>query len=972
MTMALAVWFLIPGPTAAQWLANAKVADRRGRDKEALAFALRSVEEDPANSEARLLAGELSARVGDHASVAGLLKHPEFTNADCHSRDRLRAATLLRKAGAISAAESILRSIIRDAPEHNEAVAQLTGLLLSTGRRWESHQLLGRRLHSTDPVRSEMSVNDLILLGDSELVFDDRSLIDQVLRSDPESPEAQLGSARIHFSYGRFDEARRAAQTAVSGRRDLTEATVLLGKILLELDDQPALEIWCQGVPQIAGEIPDFWEVRAELAERAGQTESARRCWWECFRRNPDHRVAAYRLALSLPAPEFETERAVLFERSHNLELLSQTVQALLNGERGLEAMLEASDLCRALNRPLEAFFWANLHDRYRRNSIASHVRVLPPLEFPAHSRSERSELPTELEAMDLSSIPLPELSAWHRIVESTSPRPEGSRPGGPRLSFEDISGSSGIDFRYLNGGDFQKGGVGIHQTLGGGVGVIDADADGLPDLFFVQSREWENRHLAGHSLSRLYRNLGRERFDDVSESAGPFDTAFGQGVAVGDVDCDGFSDVYIAAAGRNRLFLNQGDGTFRASAQAGLSSESWTSSCLIADLNGDTLPDLFDVNYLEGAEPFLHRCRTSAGEQVLCKPNRFSAAQDSLLLNSGDGTFQDISAASGIEAPDGKGLGIVTVVNAESGRLDLFVANDTTENFLFVNTGNSDAGIPIFREEGLLHGVAADAYGIRQGCMGIATGDMDGNGFQDLFVTNFFNESNTLYLQETAGQFTDTTRSSQLADPSLLMLGFGAQCLDVNQDSWPDIVLTNGHIDNYSNNGTPWKMRSQLFVNEGSGKFTERLPQESGDWFGVETLGRALARVDLNADGLDDFVVTHLDRRPSLMVNRSAPVCDFVKIRLIGDDSSRDATGAVVSTSIGGRRIVMTVNAGDGYLASNEKMLTIPAASASHEIAATIVWPHGKQHSEIALQTGSTYIVHEGRPAPYPVPSAR
>ncbi|MBC7966325.1 MAG: VCBS repeat-containing protein, partial [Fuerstia sp.] len=865
MAMALAVWFLIPGPTAAQLLANARFADGKGREKEALAFALRSLEEDPANSEARLLAGELSARAGDHASVAGLLTHPEFTNADCHSRDRLRAATLLRKAGAISAAESILRSIIRDAPEHSEAVAQLTGLLLSTGRRWEGHQLLRLRLQTADPTSSKMSFNDLILLGDSELIFDDRSLINQALRYDPESPEAQLGNARIQFSYSRFDEARRAAETAIKGRPDLSEAFVLLGRILLELDDQAALELWCRGMRASAEEIPDFWAVRAELSERAGKTEAARRCWWECLHRNPDHRLAAYRLALSLPAGKFETERALLFERSHNLELLSQTIQALLKGERGLEAMIEASNLCKTLNRPLESHFWISLNDGYRQTGVASQRRSYPPVGRPDEFRSEQSALPAKLAAMDLSSIPLPELSEWHQAAELTP----GFANAAP-LSFEDISEAAGIDFQYSNGGNFQTGGVELHQTLGGGVGVIDIDADNLPDLFFVQSRELENRHLAGHSLGQIYRNLGDERFGNVSETAGPFDTSFGQGVAVGDIDCDGFSDLYIAAAGRNRLFLNHGDGTFEASTLAGLDGDSWTSSCLIADLNGDALPDLFDVNYLEGREPFLHRCRTSTGERVVCKPNQFAAAQDALLLNSGDGSFQDISALCGIEAPDGKGLGVVTIVNSETGRIDLFVANDTTENFLFVNSGNSDSGMPVFREEGLFRGVAANAYGIRQACMGISTGDVDGNGLQDLFVTNFYNDTNTLYCQTSAGQFTDSTRTSRLADPSLLMLGFGTQCLDVNRDSWPDIVVTNGHIDNFSDDGTPWKMRSQLFVNQGGGIFLEHLPEHSSDWFGLETLGRALARVDLNADGLDDFVVTHLDRRPSLMVNRS------------------------------------------------------------------------------------------------------
>src|SRR5262249_12047750 len=262
----------------------------------------------------------------------------------------------------------------------------------------------------------------------------------------------------------------------------------------------------------------------------------------------------------------------------------------------------------------------------------------------------------------------------------------------------------------------------------------------------------------------------------DATLASGLGDERFSQGVTAGDYNDDGFTDLYVGNIGENRLYRNNGDGTFTDSTSAArLKSGDWTTSALVADLNGDGYPEIYDVTYVAGREPFEHVCHDPQVKDAprICSPTVFSAEQDRLFLNLGDGTFEEIGERAGIHAPEGKGLGIAAGDFDGSGRLSLYVANDTTDNFLFLNQTAHPGDFPLFLEQARPLGCAVDAEGRAQASMGIAVDDFDGNGLADLFVTNFHKEYDTLYRQLPGGLFVDVSAQAGLKEPTLPMLGF-------------------------------------------------------------------------------------------------------------------------------------------------------------------------------------------------------
>jgi len=333
------------------------------------------------------------------------------------------------------------------------------------------------------------------------------------------------------------------------------------------------------------------------------------------------------------------------------------------------------------------------------------------------------------------------------------------------------------------------------------------------------------------------------------------------------------------------------GDGTFEdVTGISGTGDPRWTYSCVIADLNGDSLPDIYSVNYLESNDVYERICRHRDGLPRLCMPFQFDGAQDQLYLNLGDGRFENVTGTAGIQHKDGKGLGIVVADFTDDNQPDIFVANDTVANFLFVNQSATSPGTLAFADEGVIRGVAFNGSGKAEGCMGVAVDDADGDGRLDLFVTNFHQETNTLFLQSGPGLFKDQTTRSGLAANSLPLLGFGAQFLDADLDGAPDLIATNGHIDDLSAYGRPYKMRTVLYWNQGSGQFREVPARVAGEFFQAEALGRGMAKWDWNRDGREDVTVSFLDRPAALLTNTTRTTGHFIALTFSGKQSSRDA----------------------------------------------------------------------------------
>ncbi|HIB63631.1 MAG TPA: VCBS repeat-containing protein, partial [Phycisphaerales bacterium] len=349
-----------------------------------------------------------------------------------------------------------------------------------------------------------------------------------------------------------------------------------------------------------------------------------------------------------------------------------------------------------------------------------------------------------------------------------------------------------------------------------------------------------------------------------VADQAGISERGFGQGVTIGDYNSDGFPDVYVANIGGNTLWRNNGDGTFtNVTDTANLKSDEWTTSCVMADLNQDGLCDIYDVNYLTGSDIFDRVCKHANGSPALCMPFDFDGQPDRLWINQGNGQFHDATKELLSTVPNGKGLGIAVWDATGNGELSWVVANDTTPNFFF-SPEKSPNDVVTFRERGILSGLAYNSDGKAEGSMGIALGDANQDGLTDLLMTNFLNESNTLYLGSPNEYFTDATRDYNLEDSSIPVLGFGTQFVDLDLDGVEELFVSNGHIDDLRKYGKPYRMRPQVLLST-EGKFTSLDGDNLGEYFQSEWLGRSVARLDWNRDGRDDLIVGHLDTPTAL-----------------------------------------------------------------------------------------------------------
>ncbi|MEZ6064073.1 MAG: CRTAC1 family protein [Planctomycetaceae bacterium] len=537
-------------------------------------------------------------------------------------------------------------------------------------------------------------------------------------------------------------------------------------------------------------------------------------------------------------------------------------------------------------------------------------------------------------------------------------------------VRFSEVSGDVGLDVHYVNGVNPDLPGLMIYQSIGGGVAVIDADRDGLPDLFFPQASVGSPLDQRDSSATDVLIRNRSGRAADVSAIALPTDSDYGCGAAAGDVDGDGFPDLYVTNAGINRLLHNNGDGTFDRLPNEGISRDAqWTASAMIADLNGDGFPEIYDVNYCGGERPYTQVCMRESGQHPrTCIPTEFSAADDRLLLNSGDGSFQDVSQAAGILIPDGRGLGIIAAEFDGTAGLDLYVANDMTANFLFLNRTPQAGSSPLFEDHGVVSGTAYDFDGKAQASMGIAVDDADNDGLPDLFVTHFYNESNTYYHQQPGFYFVDESVAANLQSAAMQTLGFGTQFLDADLDGWPDLVVVNGHVDDFTETGVPYRMKPQFFRNRG-GRFTERPAADVGAFFAAEQLGRGLAKLDWNRDGREDFVVSRLIDPAALVVNDTSVTGHSAILYLTGR-IARDAIGAKVTITAGGVSRTRQLVAGDGFASTNERRIVCGLGTASHIDSLHVIWPDGSESSYSDLPADRAWRLVQGVGTAFELPA--
>ena len=518
----------------------------------------------------------------------------------------------------------------------------------------------------------------------------------------------------------------------------------------------------------------------------------------------------------------------------------------------------------------------------------------------------------------------------------------------GPSLPFRHFAGSE--DKPY------------IVETMGSGIALFDFDLDSDLDVYLVSGSTLERlaRGEPGEA-NRLLRNDGGLRFTDVTESSGLGDRGFGQGVAVADFDNDGDQDVYVTNFGRNVLYRNRGDGTFSAWT-AGVEEEGWGTSAAFGDIDNDGFADLYVCNYLEFDRELLDRaiprrfCEWK-GLKVQCGPRGFGFDSGVLYRNRGDGTFEDWTERAGVLNRETYQLGVVfSDLDLDSDQ-DLYVATDTTSNLLFENRGDGT-----FEDRSLLSGAALSGNGTAQAGMGVDAGDVNEDGLFDLFVTNFSDDYNTLYLNQGELRFVDASDVANLALPSLPYLGWSTRLADLDSDSDVDILVVNGHVYpqvDEADIGETFRQPMQVFLNRGNGIF-EDASEELGPALSKPRSSRGAALGDLDSDRSQDIVVNVMDDAPSLIRNEIPGATRAVVLSLIGRAANRDGLGALVRVRIGERRLVSEVRGDRGYLSHSDSRLYLGLGTAPRVDEIRIQWPGGGEDALEGLEPG-IYTILEG-----------
>jgi len=521
--------------------------------------------------------------------------------------------------------------------------------------------------------------------------------------------------------------------------------------------------------------------------------------------------------------------------------------------------------------------------------------------------------------------------------------------------TFTDVARVSGIAFEHVYSPEKKY----IVESMSGGVAMFDYDNDGNLDIYFVNSLTVDLARAHKKTRSALYHNNGDGTFSDVTDKAGVGDIGFGMGVVTGDYNNDGFEDFYVTCLGPNHLFRNNGNGTFTdVTAKAGVSDPRWSTGAAFVDYDNDGKLDLFVSNYVDFTLDHLPefgvgRTCQFKGTPVQCGPRGLPGAGDSLFHNNGDGTFTDVSSKAGVSDPNGYyGLGVICSDFDDDGLVDIFVANDSTPNFLYHNNGNGT-----FKEIGFVAGTAVNESGSEQGSMGVTLGDYDHDGRLDLFITNFDDEYNILYHNDGKGSFTDVSFRSKVAQVSLAYVGWGTQFFDYDNDGWVDLFVTNGHVYPQRN---PYRQRELLHHNNRDGTFAE-VAASSGKALMVERVGRGVAVGDLDNDGDLDVVVNDLDGAPQLLRNDGGNANNSLLLKLMGTKSNRDGIGARVKVVSGDLTQVDEVHSGGSYLSQNDQRLNFGFGERRTVDLIEVRWPSGVVDKLTNVKPNEIVTIKEG-----------
>ena len=846
------------------------------------------------------------------------------------------------KVHRLSAAEPLLPAALLDPGAFGkEARETLVYLCKLEGRYEEARRLVRDGWGRYDRVGT---IQELVRLDTSNPIPIEKAepVLRTAAQAAPEDDRIWLGWASLATRKGQFAEAGKWLERCLERRPDDPAVWRVRLDWARAAENGSEVRRALAHLPPDRVPVTELIALRAWFARRAGDTEAERRALEELVECNPGALAAMESLAellLRMGRPERAKE---LRERKGDLEQTLDWYMVNIFPADRLEHATELARAAEALGRRFEAHCWWELAAEQSTHAAMASAELARLDREAVSGRSARRLTPAGLLA-ELNAAPTRESLAPRIATSGASPR------------FVDGTESSGLQFTFDNGLET------LHQipeTMSGGVGLLDYDGDGWLDVYAVQGGKFPPDPHALNSGDRLFRNKGNGTFEDVTDRSriAGLPRGYGHGVTVGDIDNDGHPDLFLTRWQSYALFRNKGDGTFEdITDKAGLGGDrDWPTSAAFADLDGDGDLDLYVCHYLKWDSEHPRACKDKVRNVfIFCGPPEFPSVPDHLFRNDG-GRFVDISTDAGIVDRTGEGLGVIaTDVNGD-GRVDLFVANDQSAKFLFLNRGGLR-----FEEVGHFAGVASNASGLYQASMGVAGGDLNGDGLPDLAVTNFYNEYTALYQNLGGGVFSDHSAEYGLAVPSRYRLGFGIAFLDFNNDGRLDLVTANGHVDD-NRTDVPQRMRAQLFAGAEGGHKLVDVTDSAGPVFQVPLIGRGLAVGDLDNDGRVDLVILP-QNQPLVYFHNQTEGGRSLTLLLEGASSNRDAVGARVVVDAGKRRQFVWRMGGGSYQSASDPRLRIGLGSADRIDSVEVTWPSGRVDRYTGLQPGRAYRLREG-----------
>ncbi|MEO9930190.1 FG-GAP-like repeat-containing protein [Rhodopirellula bahusiensis] len=883
-----------------------------------------------------------------------------------HGRTLLsNSAAWSAETGDYQAAITRYQKLLDSEPADVNSLRSIAALQNEIGHRFEANEHL-RRLMQLSPMTT---VELLCLVNPGQQIHDS-----QQSRAKPS--QKALAIAYENLDENQFQRALETLEDSPTFSDQDPDLLALRVRILTEMGRLDEATSAFADAPEQCRAFPDYWIAEGIWHQANRDLGAAIQAFQKAVELETLHQAALRRLAAALQSNGSDDEASRVSERAQLAKDLSELAASTVNRQGNVGRS------CQILSQQLQQIGLSFQSLAWRFNAIAyttpQQARVDQHLASLRRLKQSLNSPETQL-AQRIGLPPAePSSTDWDSLVASRDMTIEPNRIAEQETSstqqsihphFENIASRVGLNFQYRNASPPVEKNFLLHQPLGSGLACFDYDLDGRTDVYAAQGDG--DAIEPGMSSNYLARHLG-DSFIDVTTFAEVDDRGYSMALTTGDINQDGFADLVVGNMGRNSLFLNQGDGTFRSiSVDNSWEAGRYTTGLAIADVTGDSLPDIIEINYVDDQRIFDPIQFDSNGQPIrLPGPMQFSAAEDRVFVSHPDGSFEGQSirelAASSTDAHRGMGL-VVGDFDAD-GDNEMFVANDQTQNQLWDRTSSglhddADKSLrPNFQDIGTLSGVAYGVTGQPLASMGIAAGDFDGNQTLDFHVTNFDDELSNLYLQQSDHLYSDGVFPTGLDEHSRTMLGFGTQAIDFENDGDWDLVIANGDIEDHRPTKPMFQMPTQLLANQNQ-RWVSTSPEDSTGYFAREHLARSVARFDWNQDGLMDLLVGDLVEPLALLENQTTTDHRWLQLKLIGTQTERDAIGARVHFHLDNAKLLRTVQTGDGYMSRNENLISvgIPANQSVHRIE--IIWPSGTRQSFDNVSMERRALIIESQP---------